>query len=415
MKDQYEQMFFDKSDNDLHKIIFSGEFTDRGLIEAALEEQKYRTAIKNLKNLGFLLNPVILKLIKRESIFPDDVNRRIRDEAAKRKLIANKSYNDVQNRNSIRNDDTKRNSTNPYSNTIYQSIRETSNRSSVRSDDGRNIPPPTYNMNYDQRNKQGSSRNSVINNETTRNNTSNDERYNFQGSKNDSLRGYTWRNTKNKKSNDNWKFRVGKYIFIFIIIFVLLLFLDIPQSLFNSYNVKHNIISTGNIKPIDNIESKVYLNDGKLTRTEAEKIIKGKFNLPGNEVKDLNLGYENEGFTMQSYDKLANEGLIRCNHYLLVIESSELTDEGKKYAIGSTKHDNMNGNDFIQVKFADLDFGQITGIVEQDVLNAAEVKYTLVRKNITPFGRAFDINEGSIDKSITFTRYDDGWKINKSH
>lgn len=150
----------------------------------------------------------------------------------------------------------------------------------------------------------------------------------------------------------------------------------------------------------------------ELSRGKAEELIKEKFNIPGNEVKDVNLGYENEVSTMQTYDKLANEGLMRCNHYLLVINSSELTDEGKKYVIGSTKHDNVNGNDFIQVKVADLDFGEITGIVEQKEFNTAEVNYTLIRKNLTPFSAAFNINEGTINKSATFTKYDDGWRIN---
>jgi hypothetical protein len=80
-----------------------------------------------------------------------------------------------------------------------------------------------------------------------------------------------------------------------------------------------------------------------------------------------------------------------------------LTEEGKKYI--------TNNNTVITSTY---EFGEITGIVERKEFNTSEVNYTIRRTNITPFGRiVFNINEETYNRTETFTKYDDGWRINQ--
>lgn len=78
------------------------------------------------------------------------------------------------------------------------------------------------------------------------------------------------------------------------------------------------------------------------------------------------------------------------------------TEMGKKYI--------ANGN---EVMVARIEFGEVTGIVERKEFNVSEVNFTIKRTNITPFGRiVFNLNEETNTRSVTFTKYDDGWRIN---
>jgi len=179
----------------------------------------------------------------------------------------------------------------------------------------------------------------------------------------------------------------------------------------------------------------------ELTRSEAENLIKLKYSLPKDETKEFNFR-ENAGKTVYydffddkhdhyelntvkpvngAFAMLENEGLIKINkvkestaggpykdpygRYILYRDlhyyDAIFTDKAKPYCIGST------------VKVATIEFGGITGIIERKELNIAEVDYTEIRKNITPFGKAYNLNEEILNRKITFTKYDDGWRINK--
>lgn len=80
--------------------------------------------------------------------------------------------------------------------------------------------------------------------------------------------------------------------------------------------------------------------------------------------------------------------------------SGNLTEKGRQYLV--------NGNNF---KLANRVFGEITGIVERKDLNISEVTYTEKITDITPFGKVLGINEEIIDRTVTFTKYDDGWRL----
>ena len=92
-----------------------------------------------------------------------------------------------------------------------------------------------------------------------------------------------------------------------------------------------------------------------------------------------------------------------------------LTEKGNQYAV-SDKYIDDEGTGFryryIKVKAAKMEFGEILGILAKKELNLAQVDYTLIRKDITPFGRiVFKLDEKTINNSVTFAKYDDGWRI----
>ncbi len=107
-------------------------------------------------------------------------------------------------------------------------------------------------------------------------------------------------------------------------------------------------------------------------------------------------GYAYEGDFSTQFIKVYTD--IHCSGtaYHMV----EPTEVGLKY---------IKGN---RIRTSTLEFGEITGIVERKELNIAEVNYTLRRINITPFGSMiYNAKEEIIARTISFTKYDDGWRI----
>lgn len=81
-----------------------------------------------------------------------------------------------------------------------------------------------------------------------------------------------------------------------------------------------------------------------------------------------------------------------------------LTDEGKKYLVQD------NGKSYI-VKLWETDINEITGIQEMKEAKIAKVDYTISNKNITPFGEIFNDKNQITIRSVNFSLYDDGWRI----
>lgn len=175
----------------------------------------------------------------------------------------------------------------------------------------------------------------------------------------------------------------------------------------------------------------------KLSRPEAEIQIKQKLQLPKDEFKEIELkelqsqvavftddrtGSKNEQI-QNSHDKsalffdLEREGLIniriaktalfdvnlwymyekRQDYQTFFIGS--FTDKAKPYVQGNS------------VKVSSIIFGEITGIIERNESNSSEVHYTTKRTSLTPFAVFFGINEQVFNYSATFSRYDDGWRM----
>jgi hypothetical protein len=156
---------------------------------------------------------------------------------------------------------------------------------------------------------------------------------------------------------------------------------------------------------------------GQLSRNEAKKQIIEKLGLPQNIEQTF---YVTDGtllhrFDNQVYEALQNEGLLTYNTDAgSNTIYATLTEQGKQYAVSSVFNTDNMYIQGINVKVAKLDFGEITGIVERKEFNMAQVEYTIVRTEITPFGRiAFKYNESPETKTAVFSKFDDGWRIQK--
>lgn len=158
-------------------------------------------------------------------------------------------------------------------------------------------------------------------------------------------------------------------------------------------------------------------NSNKLSREEAEKIIKSQFQeIEKKEFEICTHGYEyssNAGEQNSLMANLHNLGMIkmteRKNWYDIPgIDKIEITEKASKYIISKR----IDYNTYITCKLSDNKFGEITGISQQEDSNTALVKYTII-KTVTPFGEALNMKNGASEVSVTFTKYDDGWRIGK--
>jgi hypothetical protein len=139
---------------------------------------------------------------------------------------------------------------------------------------------------------------------------------------------------------------------------------------------------------------------GKLDRGNAEKLIKEYYDYP---IIETNL-WNWEG-TPDQQKYLMNLGLIQKNSYSS--NAYELTKQGEKYI---TSKGIAQGTYVLTSK---LTFNEITGITFL-MENTAEVKYTVKRNSITPFGKFAGFKEGDIvTHTIKIKKFDDGWRIDK--
>lgn len=153
-----------------------------------------------------------------------------------------------------------------------------------------------------------------------------------------------------------------------------------------------------------------------LSRDQAEKLIKEKYHFPQDEIIDLRVYDATTSWviTEGEYKKLQSEGLLTysdCGSGMGRGICATLTEKGKQYATSEPyKTDNMWVKK-IHVKGAKLDFGQITGILDQKESNITEVQFQLVRE-ANPFGVILlNYTSGTINKTAYFKKYDDGWRI----
>lgn len=169
-----------------------------------------------------------------------------------------------------------------------------------------------------------------------------------------------------------------------------------------------------------------------LSRENAEDLIIKKFNLPRTETMQIKKTYYVENHSLgtgfcpvgiysgsdenrySNYKQLIEA--LQSNGMVLVNEDKKienqicwtwanvlLTDEGKKYLV-------QENDKQYELKTCEVVFGEITGIQIQEQFKVAEVNYTLIRKNITPFGS--NISQEPETRSASFALFDDGWRIN---
>lgn len=180
--------------------------------------------------------------------------------------------------------------------------------------------------------------------------------------------------------------------------------------------------------------------DRKLTRDEAEKLIKEKIGFPQDVLQEFNnTELKKSGYYFKSqtngvapvytgesrefeksplFSYLENNGLITIttqnveNRSDLVYYYDFRYDFSEYYVANFTE----NARQFVignSVKVATIVFGEITGIIERKELNIAEVNYSTKKTNITPFGNAYNVNEEVFNNTQVFNKYDDGWRISR--
>lgn len=167
-------------------------------------------------------------------------------------------------------------------------------------------------------------------------------------------------------------------------------------------------------------------NNGKLDRAKAKKIIIEKTHYPKQIKEQVNYGellYGNisgNNSAMEKNQALASKNLINFKYsrqerdmfFTYDVYNLSLTSEGEKYKIG--QGNNSNGIPYYIVKGGEKDFGEITGMKENED-KSVSVDYTTIIKNVTPFGLIIGNNsyyEGQTENhSAKFIKYDDGWRI----
>jgi hypothetical protein len=86
--------------------------------------------------------------------------------------------------------------------------------------------------------------------------------------------------------------------------------------------------------------------------------------------------------------------------------SISLTEEGKKYMI-------RENNDNYTVRLWETSIDKINGIHETNGGKNAEVYFLISNKNITPFGESFEERNIKTNRTMYFSLFNDGWRINR--
>lgn len=164
-----------------------------------------------------------------------------------------------------------------------------------------------------------------------------------------------------------------------------------------------------------------------LDRGEAAKLLKQRSEFPIKETQKILLNQHIDYIrsfgkppgpndVAAAFEAFRDEGLVTIVFDGGFIRIS-LTDKGRQYVVGSPVTEANGDEEYITVVASTLEFGEITGIVEDKASAEATVEYTLSR-NPTPFGRVAP--PGSFSHSpaaatfpaspVKFKKYDDGWR-----
>lgn len=148
---------------------------------------------------------------------------------------------------------------------------------------------------------------------------------------------------------------------------------------------------------------------GELTREKAKEIIIKECALPLDKKGEIPFearyyqGYPEE----QLFKNLHKQGLAlfkirkdaNGNSYMHVT----LTPKGEQYFTEV-------GDNVRIVRIGKIIFGEITGIFKP-MPTIANVEFTLILNELTPFASCFDVETGSTEFQAGFVLYDDGWRM----
>jgi hypothetical protein len=394
MNDKYfDHTFFDKTDSELHDMIYSGLYTDQGFINAAIEEQRYRRAINSLNSFTVFLDDEIMKLLKREDIFSSDVNRKIRDEAVKRKLVAPRLYAEDLHKQAVRKSEPERKTSPQHRSLIYNEIKDTPGNGPVRSEENSHPPPPAYVPPVDHHRKVDHYPNPVRNYEPVK-------------------------RTPGKYRSNYWLVKIGKYILILAALVLTFLIIDIlrPDLRANLFNPSDSTLIENIEKPIEKIGNKLGLNNDKKFQAEVENLLKIKymFDIIALPVYDGSATKEN---TKLKYAKLQNEGLI---NYSTCYEGENkgycaaLTEKGRQYAVSEVYKEELENKNYVNVRSTLLEVGKILDIKKSTQFDGFEVEFTL-KVVATPFGTIWSgLSTETLTKTEMIEKSGQGWRIKSS-
>lgn len=167
--------------------------------------------------------------------------------------------------------------------------------------------------------------------------------------------------------------------------------------------------------------------NSQLTRGHARERIVEELKLPSEVAGTLELFsrykpiVDSSEFmrTLQDQDLVTVKpiGLIRSADYEpgnYKWPMASLTEKGKRYAVGEAHvtHRDRSGpiQETVEVIFEIVEFGQVTGIAENQLAGTAEVDYTLLHKP-TPFGEFVGRQPATTVDRAVFKKYDDGWRL----
>lgn len=150
-------------------------------------------------------------------------------------------------------------------------------------------------------------------------------------------------------------------------------------------------------------------NNGKLTNRKAKNIVKEFYEFPNVEIRE----FSQEKILSKpddTYTYLVNQGIINKPEYqgsLFKRWIIRLAPEGQRYV-------NSSNNGYLEVATNIKEFRKIESIHEIPEYNAAEVKFSTIRKKIIPFGAFYEYKEGDIEiHTLGLIKYNDGWKVER--
>jgi hypothetical protein len=164
-----------------------------------------------------------------------------------------------------------------------------------------------------------------------------------------------------------------------------------------------------------------------LSRDKAREIIIKSLNYPIPATEPLDIGSKISADQMKLtwLESLKNEGLISYTYHgqnfmKFHVVSVSLTDKGMKYVLGGIYLPDFPawspGLKYVNVKIAEKQFVEVTGIRLSGNKNEAVVEYTWKYANFTPFAKGdlagYDKNK-TYKEAVNMQLYDDGWRIIK--
>ena len=175
---------------------------------------------------------------------------------------------------------------------------------------------------------------------------------------------------------------------------------------------------------------------GDLSRSKAKSILEKEIPYPNTHVGTLYIGnysmsklYNLDGgITTTKFvedEGLKSEGYVSFSSYRRGMNvydfwRVELTDKGRQYVVDGNTAASCSGNSScltpIKMRLADVKIGSITGITggKHPFVGREyrEVEYIEVFENVTPFGKAAGLSNGTTRQARKdFLLYDNGWRL----